>query len=166
MRAVGQPAESGFIDGFRVLALGDLGKLLGVAKEQEPLRCPAHGEGVGERELTGFVDHQQVQGSRRNGAARHGPCRAAYQAASPRSKQPLNVVLGLLVPGNGVVMLHFLGDERRIHPGLHCGVQHVLDDGMGLCNNPYLPARTHQALDNMRTNVRLARSRRALDSEI
>ena len=67
-RAVDQPAQRRLLDRFGVCALADLGLWLGIAEEQEVAGSRGDGDGVGEAELAGFLDDQQLQAAGRHPA--------------------------------------------------------------------------------------------------
>src|SRR3984885_8175976 len=84
-----QPAQRGSVDWLRMCALADLWQLLRIAEQKEAGGRRGHGDGVGQTERAGFVDHQQVQTSRRNpvrvgevpgGTADHASCCAGDES--------------------------------------------------------------------------------------
>ena len=56
-----QPAERGRVDRVGVGALRHLRQLLRVAEQQQPVAGHRAGEGLGERELAGLVDDEEVE---------------------------------------------------------------------------------------------------------
>ena len=63
--AVDEPAERRRVDRFGVGALADLGQLLRVAEQHQVAGRAGHRDGVGQAELAGLLDHQQVEAAAR-----------------------------------------------------------------------------------------------------
>ena len=75
----GDPAQRRLVDGFGVPALADLGQLLRVAEQEQPAAGLGHRQRVGQGELPGLVDHQEIQRPGEDCGAGHGPRGAADQ---------------------------------------------------------------------------------------
>ena len=170
--AIHDPSECRGVDGLGMCSLTDLRQLLGIAEQQQALRRDRHRDGRRERELPRLVDHEQVErpaGKRPSWLKSHAvppttkPC-SAYSFSERR-----DAVLrhsGVKRIGDRVV-LRRLADPRGGHTRVDDPIEHVLDDGVRLGDDADLPAvLAHQPLDHVRADVRLARSRRALNGEV
>ncbi len=163
----GEPPQGRLVHRLRVRPLSDLRKLLRVTEQEEAFGGAGDGQGIGQRELAGLVNHQQIQGPGRNGLAGHGPGRAAHQAAAGGPQQGRNVVVGRAVPQHGVRGGQLLGHPPRIHSrGFDRGAQHVLHHRVGLPDDADLPAVVHQPGNDVGSDVRLPRAGRSLHGKV
>ena len=111
-------------------ALTDLGQLLRVAEQQQIARGGGHRDGVGEVELPGLFDDQQIEALPRDPSViGEIPSGAADHAAAVRRDESRVVLLGDLGPRHPLAGL-LLADAHRVGPGTHHTVEQVLDDGM------------------------------------
>lgn len=150
-----QPPQSRLIDRLRMRALGDLGKLLRVAEQQEPPRSASHGQGIGQRVLARLVDDQQIQGSCWHAFARHGPGGTANQAAVVGVQEPRDVLVGDAGPRDVVRLGQFLGHHGGIHPAFAMAVQSMFSTtACDWATTPtFQPACTSRAMTCEPTNV-------------
>ncbi len=111
-------------------ALADLGQLLRVAEQQQVARGRGHRDGVGQVELAGLLEHQQVEALPWHSRfVREIPCGTTDHAAGMVGDERGVVVLVDLGPPR-VGALAFLGHPRRVHPGVEHLIQQMLDHRM------------------------------------
>ena len=163
----GNPAQGRFVHGFGVRALADLRQLLRITEQQQPAAGLGHGQGIGQGELAGLVDHQQIQRPGRDIGPRHGPRRAADQRPAGRAEQARHILRRALLPREGLRVFHFLGDPGGIDAGLgHRRLQQVLHHGMGLADDADFPPAGHQPGDDVRSHMGLAGPGRTLHRDV
>ena len=139
---VDQPAQRGFVHRLGVGALADLGQLLRVAEQQQVTRGAAHRDGVGQAELPGLLDDQQIEACRRYPACvREIPCGTADHAARVVGDEPGVAPCRRSGPATArAVSAVLLGHPRGVHAGVdHVGEQ-VLHHGVGLRDDADAPA--------------------------
>ena len=155
-----QPAQRGSVDRLGMCALADLRQLLRIAEQKQAGGRRGDGDGVGQTELAGFVDHQQVQTSRRNpvrvgevpgGTADHASCCAGDESG-------VFLLVDLLPPDVSTVG-SLLGHAQRIDTGGDRAAEQVLHHGMRLRDDADSPAVLgDQPGDDARGGVGLAGS--------
>ena len=163
----GNPAQGRLVHGFGVRALADLRQLLRVAEQQQPAAGLGHGQGVGQRELAGLVDHQQVQRPGRHfdpvmvhavppiSAPPGEPSRRATSFAERCSHGRASACFTSLATRGGIDA--GLGDRR---------LQQVLHHGVGLADDADFPAAGHQPGDDVRSHMGLAGPGRTLHRQV
>ena len=136
-----QPAQRGPVDRLGMSALADLGQLLRVAEQQQVGGRRGHRDRVGQAELAGLVDHQQVQSSRCNPAwVGEVPGRPADHASWCAADEfGVLVLADLLPPGVAAVGL-LLGDPQRIDAGFDRTVEQVFHHRVRLRDHADAPA--------------------------
>jgi hypothetical protein len=99
-RAVDQPAQRGGVHRLRMGARADLWQLLRITEQQQIVGRARHRNGVGETELAGLVDNEEIEAARRNPAGvGEIPRRTADHAALGGGRQERGVlVVGDLLP--------------------------------------------------------------------
>ncbi len=164
-----QPAECGPVDGLGVGALADLRQLLRVAQQQQVGGRRCDGNGVGQAELAGFVDHQQVEAARRN-TVRVGevPGRTPDDAAGCADDESGVLALADLLPADlRVAVGSLLGDALRIDTGVDRAAQQVLHDGVRLRDDADPPTMLgDKPFDDVRAGEGFAGSRGSVHGDI
>jgi hypothetical protein len=112
------------------MPLADLRQLLRIAKQHQVAGRAGHRDGVGETELAGLLDHQQVEAVRVDaGVVSEIPCGAADYAAVVGGDERGVVVLVDVLP-RGVLRRILLADPRRVDARLDQVAEQVLHHGV------------------------------------
>ncbi len=100
------------------MALADLRQLLRIAEQHQVLGCPRHRDGVGQAELTGLLDDEQVEaGGVHPAVVGEIPCGAADYASLVRRNERGVLVLADVAPssvGGGVLLGDPIGIDLRL----------------------------------------------------
>ena len=166
--AVDQPAQRRLLDRLVVRALAHLGQLLRITQQQQIAGGRRDGDGVGQAELAGLLDDQQIKASRRHPDwVGENPCGAADHATAVLGEE-VGVLLVLeRLPRRDSPLLDLLADPLRIGSCRNDFVQQVLHHAMRLRDDTHPPAMAvDQRGDHPGRGVGFPASGRAVDGQI